>query len=499
MAARGTFQRAAMKITLITLGLAIATVLHAAPPPAEPVEIGTTPQFFIDDHLVDNRWSLKPKIEEVVRVFHAPKKHAGNPLFSGDCGYPSVVREAETGTFKLWYQTHVRGTPADEDKALYGIAYAESKDGIVWSRPELGLVEWKGSKANNIVWRGHAGYRASGQQVLDLPVEARRGFRYVMAYHTAGGKRGTNGIHVVGSHDGIHWDQASDTQVVEISSDTVNSVVFDAARGEFAMFCRAKDRYLAGQTGMLDTGESRRIARIAGKDLWTRWEGRPQAILIPDELDLANGFNRFYGMSARVYAGITFGLVWSFKLNTDIWTELAWSRDGLDFERLPARPRLIDLGPADTWDDGMVFGSADWVEVGDEWWFYYAGWDGPHETRERDGAIGLAKLRKEGFVSLRGMRGGGVVATRLLKWPGGKLRLNADAAKGELKVRVSDAARKIIPGFDYTDCEPFTGDATAHEMKWRGQSLDSLAGKELRFEFFLREADLFTFRADTSK
>ena len=29
--------------------------------------------------------------------------------------------------------------------------YAESKDGIHWKKPELGLVEFNGSKANNIV------------------------------------------------------------------------------------------------------------------------------------------------------------------------------------------------------------------------------------------------------------------------------------------------------------------------------------------------------------
>lgn len=468
-----------------------------AAPSKEPVQIGHTPQFFIDDTIVDNRWSLKPKIEEVVRAFHAPKKHAKNPLIVGSCGYASVVREADTGTFKLWYQTHGRGD--DEDKAQYGIAYAESKDGLAWTRPELGLIEWNGTKGNNIVWRGHADFRASGQQILDLPESARRGFRYVMAYHTSGGKRGENGIHVVGSKDGIHWDKASDTQVVEISSDTVNSIVFDPARSEYAMFCRAKDRYLAGQTGMLDTGESRRISRIAGQDLWSKWEGSPQAILIPDELDLERGFNRFYGMSAHYHAGITFGFLWSFKLNSDIWTDLAWSRDGVTFERLPQRPRLIDLGPAGAWDDGMVFGSADWIEVGDEWWMYYAGWDGPHETREREGSIGLATLRKEGFVSLHGPRGGGVVATRTLVWPGGALLVNADASKGELKVRVSDERRKILPGFDYADCEPFTGDSTAHEVKWRTTSLDTLRGKVLRFEFQLREADLYTFTALEAK
>ena len=32
--------------------------------------------------------------------------------------------------------------------------YAESKDGITWTKPELGLFEFDGSKANNIVWDG---------------------------------------------------------------------------------------------------------------------------------------------------------------------------------------------------------------------------------------------------------------------------------------------------------------------------------------------------------
>lgn len=476
------------------LPLILATSALAAPP-REPVEIGTTPQFFIDDHIVDNRWSLRPKREEVVRVFHVPKKHERNPLIVGGCGHPCAAREVDTGLFKLWYQTSIWTRGEDENKVAYGIAYAESKDGLSWTRPELGLHEWKGTKANNVVWKGNADFRASGQQILQLPESARRGFRYIMAYHTAGAKRGNNGIHVVGSQDGIHWDKSSDSQVFDIPSDTVNSIVWDPARGEYAMFCRPKDRYLTGQVGFLDSGESRRIARIAGKDLWSKWEGSPQTILVPDEVDLANGFNRFYGMPSRVHAGITFGFLWCFKLNTDVWTELAWSRDGVALQRLPARPRLIDLGPEGAWDDGMTFGSPDWIEMGDEWWFYYAGWDGPHGTPERQSGIGLATLRKEGFVSLRGMSGGGVVATRTLKWPGGVLLVNADASKGELKVRVSDERRKIVPGFDYADCEPFTGDSAAHEVKWRGASLDSLRGKVLRFEFQLRDADLYTFRA----
>jgi hypothetical protein len=143
----------------------------------------------------------------------------------------------------------------------------------------------------------------------------------------------------------------------------------------------------------------------------------------------------------------------------------------------------------------MVFSGYQWLDVGDQWWMYYAGWDGPHGTKERSPGIGLLKLRREGFISMRGPRSGGVICTRKILWPGGKLLVNADAADGELSVRVTDARRKVIPGLDYDDCAAFSGDAVAHEVAWQDKSIDSLAGKVVRFEFFLKDADLYTFRA----
>jgi hypothetical protein len=143
----------------------------------------------------------------------------------------------------------------------------------------------------------------------------------------------------------------------------------------------------------------------------------------------------------------------------------------------------------------MVFGSADWQEIGDEWWIYYAGHDGPHETRERTPGIGLATIRKEGFISMHGPPGGGVICTKLLRWPGGTLVVNADASQGELRVRVSDEKRTTLPGFGYDDGETFKGDSTTHEVRWGGKSMDALKGRNVRLEFVLRDADLYTFRA----
>jgi hypothetical protein len=261
------------------------------------------------------------------------------------------------------------------------------------------------------------------------------------------------------------------------------------------MYCRAKSVYRAGGEEMIDIGESRRIARVANKELWADWSPHATNILLPDELDTKNRYHAFYGMPTTVYGGVFYGCLWPFRWNDRIHTELAWSRDGFHFDRHPLRPRLIDYGPEGSWDDEMVFASS-WVEVGDQWRIYYAGWDGPHNTRERSGGIGLATVRREGFISLRGPVGGGVVCTRVLRWPGGRLIVNyACQENGRLTVRASDSHRKVLPGFDHVDCVPLKGDSTRQVVQWRSANLDDLKGEILRLEFFIQNCNLYSFRA----
>jgi len=487
-----------VSVLLFVPANAIAQMSHL---PDEPVRIGTQPQFFVDDYIVDNRFALKYKREAVVRVFHPPKKHAANPLIANDGGYVCVRRDPKSGLFRMWYQISRPRREAAGKRAgsEYAIAYAESKDGIHWKRPKLGLLDWNGGKQNNVVWRGITGKRASGPCLLELPEKDRRGYRYVMSYRTAGAGRGNSGIRLVGSQDGIHWDKKSDTLIAELHSDTLNSLVFDPSRKRYLMYCRAKHIYRTFKGPIRDTGASRRVAVMISDTLWTRWKSQPRNILIPDELDSAKRFNFFYGMPVHRHAGVFWGAVWTFRMNDLIVPELAFSRNGVRFERLPTRPVMIPLGKKGAWDDAMIFPAARWVEVGDEWWFYYAGWDGPHGKPDaRKPGIGLATMTKERLISLRGPRGGGVVITRRLRWPGGKLLLNANAAKGEIQVRVSDATRKPMPGFDYSDCVPLRKDSTAAEIRWKKADIGTLRGETIRLEIYLKNADLFTFRAGGS-
>ncbi len=229
--------------------------------PTEPVQIGTTPQFVFDNFVVDNHWAIKYKQESVQRVFHQPKKFVGNPVLPGHGGYTTVIRDEESGLFRMWYQTWV-ASPVKGKSGRYAIAYGESKDGISWTLPNLGLVDWKGTKENNIVWTGLEGKRGSQVYMLDLPEEERRGYRFVMLYG------GIGGSHLIGSHDGIHWDRDSDTTITKMHSDTQNAIVYDSRRREYVMFCRAKHIYRTFRGDIIDTGASRRVARMSSAKLW---------------------------------------------------------------------------------------------------------------------------------------------------------------------------------------------------------------------------------------
>ncbi|HRH96978.1 MAG TPA: hypothetical protein PLB55_13640 [Prosthecobacter sp.] len=119
------------------------------------------------------------------------------------------------------------------------------------------------------------------------------------------------------------------------------------------MFCRSKHIYrAAGQTKeMISSGESRRgMSRMSSKELWTEWNVRPQTILMPDERDAELGYYYFMAMPVHRHAGIWWGHLAPFLWNDLYASEIAWSRDGWDFQRLPKREQFIVLGPEGAWD-----------------------------------------------------------------------------------------------------------------------------------------------------
>jgi len=231
--------------------------------------------------------------------------------------------------------------------------------------------------------------------------------------------------------------------------------------------------------------------------LWTEWDFLSKTVLLPDEKDTVAGARAIMSVSMKNYAGIYFGYFKPFIPHEKIWSELIISRDGKTFDRL--HEIVVDAGPDGSWDSRQSWASAGWVEMEDEWWIYYFGSNNnPNIVLKDDEGfnIGVAKIRKEGFLSLAVPEVGGMVVTKLVTWPGGDLLVNCDVPKGEMRVRVSDRKRDGLAGFDFADSVPFTGNRVAQRVSWKEGSIGSLKGKEIRLEFFFSNAaDLYGFRA----
>ena len=137
-------------------------------------------------------------------------------------------------------------------------------------------------------------------------------------------------------------------------------------------------------------------------------------------------------------------------------------------------------------------------------WFYYTGlkWrDHPDDlktgklTEHPDsGAICLAKLRLDGFVSLDARGQEGTALTKPLVLDGRTLHLNLEAPSGTVGVEVLDAdGKEAINGFSAKDCLPVSGYYTEAELRWRDASLSTLAGKTVRLRFVLNHSSLYAF------
>ncbi|NNE93361.1 MAG: hypothetical protein HKN23_17085, partial [Verrucomicrobiales bacterium] len=399
--------------------------------PVEPLEIPPVePNFVHDSWLIDNHWPLKTKQEGINVAHHPLQKHASGPfeIFGEDKpSYAWVVKdEADDGSriFRMYYQANIPIARV-EGKGSYrtDIAYAESKDGISWTKPDLDLFPEKAveGRPNNVVvaFEGKPQWGGSAPALIEnLPDGDQRRYRFVMLYRVKG--RGTGdqaGLHLVGTKDGIHFDMVNDFHIAHLHSDCPNTIHFDPAAGRYQLLCRAKQIYRAFGDEMIDTGASRRVATMFSPKLWTDWleHSAPQTLLVPDERDGDHRY--FYGMPTVHRHGLAWGFLEVFRMNDLIHTEVVTSRDGAHWWRHADRPKLIEYGEDGTWDDTMTFTSPAWVAVGNHWYIYYSGWDGPHGTSEREGTIGLATCLRERIYSRRGSKSGGVVCTRTLTWP----------------------------------------------------------------------------------
>lgn len=101
---------------------------------------------------------------------------------------------------------------------------------------------------------------------------------------------------------------------------------------------------------------------------------------------------------------------------------------------------------------------------------------------------------RDGFASMDADRNGGTLTTRRVRFSGKRLFVNANVQGGELVAEVLDASGRVIAPFTRANCVPVTADATLAPVTWNGAAdLAAVAGKPVRFRFYLESGSLYAF------
>lgn len=496
--------------------IATCLLLLVAVPPVRseaPIDIGSRRELFVDDALIS---SMTGKAE--LRLHHpTPREIAlryDRPWEGNASGYPTIIQDGDV--YRMWYRGHrylLDDKPLRQAQAEC-VCYAESRDGIVWTKPLLGLFAWNGSKENNIVWMGDAAthnFAPFKDANPACPPEQR--------YKAVGGTISSKGLFAFQSADGIHWSRLSHEPVVTKGAfDSHNTAFWNPAQRRYSMYVRYFSE--ADFKGLRSIGVAHSTDfRTWSEPVGLNYPGSPPQQMYTNQIGpyaraphILLGFpTRYVARPLTEHARRLEPVETRAKFAASVKdsgsysgaevTEGAFmsSRDGLNFRR---------------WDEAFLRpgpqAEGRWI-YGDNYQSYGL-WEtksatpgGPAELSMHfnEGAwnddLHCARrytIRLDGFVSLHAPLSGGEIVTRPLVYSGKQLTVNySTSAAGSLHVELQDGEGRPISGYSLADSTEHFGDTVDQIISWKGGAdVSDLAGKTVRLRFVLRDGDLYSFR-----
>lgn len=542
-----------------SVGLAVCAANRAATATTKdgsgPIRVGLEPQLFLDDFLVE-------RIDGLERHFHQPRKEGlirdenGGVWDRGD--QLSVVRDP-AGKFHmtyrfLWEDPSVRDLHPGigDDKAHWfrlTTAYATSKDGVHWQKPVLGLME------------GPTGFRRAPQEkwadgVFFEPMGSSKQNNLGCPIHVIQDLGGFGGvadpnrryqIQVLVRNDTHNFASITDgglyfsEHVPDLLGDRdwrkrlvpVWEAPHGGPRGPMirpAGYDNQANLWFECTQSTISNWlkrNGRNIARYTSPDLIT-WSPEELALPVPDD-ESEDPKDYIEYMDIRVFRVADFWLGQLIIFHGDrtnpqyemptiknVWRKgttelrLVMSRDaGKTWSRVGGKSPWIPFHERDDGYDRLVFTGSP-VRVGDELWIYYGCWDGDHLVWNRDGTtyykdrtrIGRtarAVLRWNGFVGLQAKGKTGRLISRPMTVGSTKLKLNAEAKPGRIKVALIGPDGEPIQGYAEADCTPVEGDGVSQPVRWSrsGTLPNTASARPIRLRFDIQDAELFGFQFET--
>jgi hypothetical protein len=445
-----------------------------------PIDIGTRVEMFVDERLIDPvsrrgvMLELQPPIRREV-VLTTDK-----PWEGPDSAYFTILQDGPR--FRLYY----RGSGAKSDLSENQFTcYAESNDGVHFTRPNLGIVEFDGSKENNIILSGITSHNFA--PFLDNNPAAKRDERY----KALAGLQST--LFAFSSPDGLHWKKMQSAPVMTKGTfDSLNIAFWDPNANCYRAYSRYFDRDGYGGFRSIQHSRSQDFLHWTDPEPNHYEEGVPKEHFYTNATFPCPGAPHHYlsfpmrfvperkkvremrepGVSDAVFMSSRDGENW------DRTFLEAWLRPGTDQHNWTHRSNMPAWGIVQTSPDELSM----YVSEHYTW---------------PDNRLRRITVRRHGFGSVHAGRAGGEFTTLPLKFDGRQLVLNfATSAVGSVAVEIQDENGKPIPGHALAEMRPLYGDELDATVAWKSShDISALAGKPIRIRVVLKDADLFAFHS----
>ena len=476
--------------------------------------------FAFDDHSIPWQHNLKVTMIPATKHPENPVLRRG-PEGAPDHGhavlYGTVIKDGDK--FRMWYlgmiETEIKAGNAPG--WWRPMCYAESADGVHWTKPELGLVEFNGSRRNNIcLIEGEPYHLTRVNDFLsvlyepDDPDPARRYKAAYIAHPHFEDIRG--GMSRIGIKDKRNPQSRVPVSVCATSADGLSwKVVGDRPANAGGEHFEVSSLYRFGDF-YYTTGQSispliwradgsdvgRAMMAYRSPDFVTWSEGK--ALAFARHSQLANPpvkaqqvhmgaglWNRgnvlvgLYGMWQDAPEPPPRGAAPNLGAHADLG--LIVSNDSIHFREPVPDFKVIAHGKEGEWDDIAVLQGHAFVNVGEQTMIWYSHWDTGGKLKNME--IGLATLRRDGFGHLSCKVDDNdalLITAPFTASKGGKLLLNVDGITPDapLTVELLDGRDGPVAGWSGSDAATITANGTRHEVVWPKTKAASLpAGQPL--------------------
>lgn len=480
---------------------------------AEPaLDIGSRRELFVDRYLISSMTGTQLRL-------HAPREanvalRHDKPWEGRYAGYTTVIKDGPS--YRMYYRglDDERGDGSDAETTCY----AESPDGVTWTKPDLGLFEVHGTRANNVILAGAAPLSHNFAPLLD----ERPGVPADQRFKALGGID-HSGLVAFASADGVRWRKLRDEPVITKATassfkfnwlfDSQNLAFWSDAEQCYVCYFRVYD-------GL------RKVGRTTSKDFLT-WT---PAVLMEQVTD-ADGTGPKPAPVEHIYTSQTTPYFRAPHLYVALPSRFMDGKDAITQEQkkqlgVPETymkpgsgfndvPLMTTRAGSSRYD--RTFLEA-WIRPGPDLhaWTSRANYPArgivptpPENPTElsiyvnrhsgfRTAHIARFTLRLDGFVSVNAPYAGGELLTKPLTFAGSRLALNVStSAVGGIRVEIQDAAGNPLPGYSLAESVEVIGDETDRVVTWKGADgqpgpdVSKLAGQTVRLRFLMKDADLY--------